>query len=160
MWISPAVLAAAVLALAPVARGGARDDGKDHQHQHARPEKLGKITFPISCAPATHAPFARAVALLHSFWYDEAEKAFNAVAATDPKCAMAHWGVAMSLYHPIWAAPTPIERERGRAAVAKARAAAPPTEREKAYVAAIGRYFDDSDNVEHPKRAAAYASAM
>ena len=78
---------------------------KDHQHHHAQPEKLGTITFPISCAPASQAPFARAVALLHSFWYAESEKAFAAVAAADPSCPMAYWGVAMSLYHPLWAAP-------------------------------------------------------
>src|SRR4029453_5079700 len=82
-------------------------DDKDHQHQHARPEKLGSVSFPTSCAPAVQAPFTRAVALLPSFWYDEAEKAFGAGAAADPSCAMAQWGVAMSLYHPIWAAPTP-----------------------------------------------------
>jgi tetratricopeptide (TPR) repeat protein len=154
------IFLAIILAGALAAPGKAWDDQDHSKHQHARPEKLGTITFPISCAPATHAPFARAVALLHSFWYDEAEKAFSAVAAADPKCAMAYWGVAMSLYHPIWAPPTPIERERGRAAVAKARAAAPPTEREKAYVAAISTFFDDSENREHGKRAADYARVM
>jgi len=146
------------LALAPL--GHARDDGKDHQHHHARPEKLGTITFPVSCAPASQAPFARAVALLHSFWYDEAEKAFAAVAAADPACAMAHWGVAMSLYHPIWAAPTPAEIARGRAAVDKAIAAGAPTEREKAYVAAIAPFFKDADTVDHRARAIAYEKAM
>jgi tetratricopeptide (TPR) repeat protein len=148
-----------VFALFLVAPGAALDE-KDHQHHHARPEKLGTITFPISCAPASQAPFARAVALLHSFWYDEAEKAFAAVAAGDPSCAMAQWGVAMSLYHPIWAAPTPAEIARGKAAVEKAVAAGARTDREKAYVAAIETFFKDAETVDHRTRAVAYEKAM
>jgi tetratricopeptide (TPR) repeat protein len=143
-----------------LAATGAVADEKDHQHHHARPEKLGTIIFPISCAPASQAPFARAVALLHSFWYDEAEKAFAAVAAADPACAMAQWGIAMSLYHPIWAAPNPAEIARGRAAVEKAVAAGAPTGREKAYVAAIESFFKDAETVDHRTRAVAYEKAM
>jgi len=138
-----------------VAAPGAAADEKDHQHQHARPEKLGTITFPISCAPGSQAPFARAVALLHSFWYDEAEKAFAAVAAADPGCAMAHWGVAMSLYHPIWGPSTPAEMARGRSAVEKAVAAGARTDREKGYVAAIESFFKDAE-VDHRTRAVAH----
>src|SRR5687768_3917780 len=119
----------------------ARDDGKDHQHHHPSAEKLGLIEFPISCAKEVQAPIARAIALLHSFWYDEEEKAFTAVAAKAPSCAMAHWGVAMSLYHPLWAPPTPAEMERGRAAVARAQALDAKTAREKDYVTAISAYF-------------------
>src|SRR5206468_12804915 len=101
--LGPALLAGA-LAVAPAAA----DDVHD-QHQHARPEKLGTVSFPTSCAPAVQARFVRAVALLHSFWYEEAEKAFGEVAAADPSCAIAQWGVAMSLYHPIWSPPTAAE---------------------------------------------------
>ena len=149
---------AAVLACALVALPAAADD--QEQHHHPRPEKLGTVNFSTSCAPAVQARFARAVALLHSFWYDEAEKAFGEVAATDPSCAMAQWGVAMSLYHPIWAAPTPAEVKRGQEAVAKARAAAAPTERERDYVAAVETFFRDADTVDHRARAAGYEKAM
>ena len=150
----------AVALVLSLAAPGVPMDEKDHQHHLARPEKLGTITFPTSCAPAAQAPFARAVALLHSFWYDEAEKAFTAVAAADPACAMAHWGIAMSLYHPIWAAPTPAEMARGKAAVEKAVAAGARTDREKAYVAAIESFFKDAETVDHRTRAAAYEKAM
>src|SRR2546425_1055107 len=150
-----AALLAGTLAAAPAAA-----DEKDQAHHHPRPEKLGTVSFPTSCAPAVQARFVRAVALLHSFWYDEAEKAFNEVAAADPSCAMAQWGVAMSLYHPIWAAPTPAEVKRGQEAVAKARAAGAPTERERDYVAAIEAFFRDPDTVDHRSRAQAYEKAM
>jgi tetratricopeptide (TPR) repeat protein len=151
----PALVVCALLAV-----NGAANDGKDHQHHHAKPEKLGSVTFPISCAARSQAPFSRAVALLHSFWYDEAEKAFNEVAAADPSCAMAHWGVAMSLYHPLWAPPTPAEIARGQAAVAKAVAAGAKTEREKGYIAAIAAFFQDAATVDHRTRALAYEKAM
>jgi tetratricopeptide (TPR) repeat protein len=152
-------LATALLALT-IAAGGAAADEKDQAHHHPRPEKLGTVTFPTSCAPAVQARFVRAVALLHSFWYDEAEKAFGEVAAADPSCAMAQWGVAMSLYHPIWAAPTPAELKRGEEAVAKARAAGAPTERERDYVAAIEAFFREAGSVDHRSRAQAYEKAM
>jgi tetratricopeptide (TPR) repeat protein len=148
----------ALLVLTFVAAGATAAE-KD-QHHHPRPEKLGTVSFPTSCAPAVQARFARAVALLHSFWYDEAEKAFGEVAAADPSCAMAQWGAAMSLYHPIWAAPTPAEVKRGQEAVAKARAAGAPTERERDYVGAIEAFFRDADTVDHRTRAVAYEKAM
>jgi hypothetical protein len=68
-------------------------------------ERLGTVSFPISCAPALQPAFNRGVALLHDFWYEEARAQFNRLAANDPGCAMAHWGVAMSLFHQIWDPP-------------------------------------------------------
>ena len=148
------------LLVGALAAGRAAAQEQDHSHHHAHAEKLGTVSFATSCAPAVEAPFARAVALLHSFWYDEAEKAFGELAMANPSCAMAHWGVAMSLYHPIWAPPTPAEIKRGQEAVAKAKAAAAPTERERDYVAAIETFFRDADTVDHRTRAVAYEKAM
>jgi hypothetical protein len=158
MTFARATLAAAFVC--SLAVPSAQPDEKDQPHHHGSPEKLGKVTFPISCAPAVQAPFTRAVALLHSFWYDPAEKAFGAVAVTDPSCAMAQWGVAMSLYHPIWAAPSPAEMQRGQEAVARARAAKASTPRERDYVAAIGAFYDDAGTVDHRTRALRYEKAM
>jgi len=151
-------LGAALVACALAAVPAAADD--QEPHHHPRPEKLGTVAFPTSCAPAVQARFGRAVALLHSFWYDEAEKAFGEVAAADSSCAMAQWGMAMSLYHPIWAPPTPAEVKRGQEAVAKARAAAAPTERERDYVAAVETFFRDADTLDHRARAVGYEKAM
>jgi tetratricopeptide (TPR) repeat protein len=149
----------AALVAGALAAPAAADDVHD-QHQHPRPEKLGTVVFPTSCAPAVQARFVRAVALLHSFWYGESEKSFGVVAAADPSCAIAQWGVAMSLYHPIWAAPTAAELKRGQDAVAAARAAGAKTERERDYVAAIEAFFKDADTVDHRSRAVAYEKAM
>ena len=70
-------------------------------------ERLGTVTFPISCQTALHQPFERAVALLHSFWYLESLKAFTAVTQADPDCAMGYWGIAMSLWYQILVAAEP-----------------------------------------------------
>src|SRR5207247_7235423 len=86
------------------------------QHHH----DLGQVHFPVSCTPAAQKTFDRGAALLHSFWYDEAEKTFSEVTRLDSGCAMGYWGVAMSLYHPIWVPPTPADLKKGAAAVAKA----------------------------------------
>jgi tetratricopeptide (TPR) repeat protein len=133
-------------------------DASGQHHEHG--EKIGTVTFPTSCSPAAQATFLRGVAWLHSFEYGPAEATFNQAAASDPSCAMAHWGAAMSLYHPLWAPPTAAELERGRAAVAKAMAVPAKTERERDYVAAIAAFYRNSDKLDHKTRAMAYNAAM
>lgn len=131
-----------------------------HPHKHELSEKLGRVNFATSCTKPAQQKFNRAVALLHSFWYDEAEKAFNGVAQTDPKCTMGYWGVAMSLYHPLWAPPLSVELQRATAAMEKANATAPSTQRERDYVAAIASFYRDADKVDHRTRSLAYEKAM
>ena len=74
-------------------------------HDHPPPLKLGHVSFPVSCAPQVQAGFNRGVALLHSFTYAAAADTFRQVAADDPGCAMAHWGIAMSCFHQLWEPP-------------------------------------------------------
>ena len=129
----------------------------DHQHQL---EKLGKVNFQTSCSPQAHASFTRGMTLLHSFEYPQAEAAFKDAAAADPTCSIAHWGVAMSLYHPLWTPPSKAELERAHAALAKAEAAPAKSERERDYVAAVAAYYRDSDKLDPKARALAYNEAM
>jgi tetratricopeptide (TPR) repeat protein len=134
-------------------------DPAAHDHQHQL-EKLGKVNFQTSCNPRAHAAFTRGMTLLHSFEYPQAEAAFNEAAAADPACSIANWGVAMSLYHPLWAPPNKAELERANAALAKAQAAPAKSERERDYVAAVAIYYRDSDKLDHKARALAYNEAM
>ena len=97
-------------------------DTTEH-HDHPVPEKLGAVTFPTSCQPAAQPKFERAMALLHSFAYSASDKAFRDVIAADPKCAIAHWGLAMSYVHPLW------EPHIGRGRVAKGQQAIQQAER-------------------------------
>ena len=128
--------------------------------QEHRGHDLGSVHFPVSCSPAAQKTFERGIALLHSFWYDEAEETFSEVTRTDPTCVMGYWGVAMSLYHPVWVPPTPADLKKGRAAVEKAKSALGKTRRERDYVAAVEAFYKDSDKVAHHERALAWRNAM
>jgi hypothetical protein len=104
-------IALALAAIALYAPAAAPQAG--HHHPAGSAEKLGKVNFPTSCTPAAQARFERAVAMLHSFWFEEAHRAFTAIAAADSTCAMAHWGVAMTLWgNPFVRQALPAERQR------------------------------------------------
>ncbi len=103
--------------------------------------KVGAVDFPTSCDPRVQPEFERGVALLHSFFYAEARRVFTAITEQDPACAMAHWGVAMTWYHPIWTPPTEEEMKAGLAAVERAERAGAKTERERDYIAAIASFY-------------------
>ena len=133
------------------------------QHAHPGPaaaEKIGQISFPISCAPAAQKPFERAVALLHSFWYLEAVKGFTQVTQMDPQCAIGYWGIAMSNWTQIWSPPPPPALKRGWEAVEKAKAATTKNAREADYIAAAEAFFKDADKADHRTRAMAYSKVM
>src|SRR2546425_1240248 len=128
--------------------------------QGASGEKLGAIVFPVSCSPAASQQFARAVALLHSFWYEEAVKSFTEVTATDPSCAMGFWGVAMSMYYPLGYPPSEATLKAGVAALDRAQAVGAKTPREREYLAAIEAFYRDWDKSDHRSRTLAYEKAM
>jgi hypothetical protein len=121
---------------------------------------IGEVDFPTSCSPDNQHRFNHAVWLLHSFWYEESLKAFTAISVAEPDCAIAYWGIAMSGWYPLWYPPSPAMLKSGAAAVAQGLAAPPRTGRERAYLEAIGRFYQDSDKLDHATRARAYAQAM
>jgi tetratricopeptide (TPR) repeat protein len=131
-----------------------------HKHQRDDTEKLGRVNFPVSCTTQAQKQFNRAVAWLHSFEYEEAEKVFAEVVVSDPRCGMGYWGVAMSNYHPLWAPPNAAELQKGVAAVEKAKLVSAQTERERDYIAAIDVFYKDSDKLDHRTRVLAYSDAM
>jgi hypothetical protein len=130
----------------------------EHAHEHA-PE-LGKVSFETTCSPAAGAAFETGLRWLHSFGYQDSERSFAEAAAADPGCAIAYWGVAMSNYHPLWAAPTPAEFAKGKDAIEKAKAAGAKSQREKDYVAALDTFYRDADRLDLKARALAYSDAM
>ena len=124
-------------------------------------ERLGKVSFPVSCSAAAQEQFGRAVALLHSFWVKAATQAFAEVAQTDPSCAMAHLGTAMTLLgNPLAAPPPPKTLAEGWAAVERATTIGAQTPREAGYIVAIGAFYKDADRIDHRTRAVAYEKAM
>lgn len=146
------LLASAVVAFLAAPAGAQQE----HAHAHGA-ETLGTVVFPTSCRPEVGGAFTRATALLHSFGYEQARKGFEDVARRDPKCGIAHWGIAMTYYHPIWAPPTAADLAAGRAAAEKAAEVGANTDRERAYIAAIGAFYREPD----PRsRAQAFRQAM
>jgi tetratricopeptide (TPR) repeat protein len=130
------------------------------EHEHPVPEKLGTVNFPISCSASVQKQFERAVALLHSFAYSAAEKAFRDVATADPKCAMAHWGIAMTYFHPLWPPPLPEETAvRGREEIERARQLG-GSDREREFIEALSFIYENADTVSFQKRLDRYVAAM
>ena len=122
--------------------------------------KSSEVDFPISCGAPAQKKFNHAVWILHSFWYDEAVRAFTAVTEVEPDCAMGYWGVAMSHWYPLWYPPNAASLKAGSEAVEKAMAAKQKTDREGDYIAAIAAFYRDNDKIDHRTRAVAYEKAM
>jgi hypothetical protein len=149
------------LALIAAVSAVADDDQSQHHHEDLTAAQLGTVTFPVSCAAGVQKPFERGVALLHSFWYEEAEKQFRQIALDDPHCAMAHWGVAMSLWHQLWDHPDGKVIERGLDESHEAESTdGRATARERAYIAAISAFYSNSKKLDHAARARAYSDSM
>jgi tetratricopeptide (TPR) repeat protein len=135
-------------------------DDEVQAHHHDATEKLGKVSFPISCTAGSQAAFERGVALLHSFGYEEAEEQFTELAKKDPGCAMAHWGIALSLFHQIWERPENAALKRGHEEMETAQKIGAKTERERGYIAALGAFYSDPSKDHYLRQAAAYSDAM
>jgi len=150
------------LFILPAVGTSVADDDKDHHHhEELTAAQLGTVSFPVSCAPDVQKPFERGVALLHSFWYEEAGKEFRHISADAPNCAMAHWGIAMSLWHQLWNNPDAKIIQHGVEEVHLAKTTdGPTTPREKAYIAAIATFYSNSKKLNHDARAKAYSDAM
>ena len=135
-------------------------DDQMEGHHHEGTEQLGKVSFPISCAPGSQSAFERGIALMHSFEYEKAEKQFTEISQKDPGCAMAHWGVALSLFHEIWERPENSVLKRGHDQMEQAQKIGAKTERERGYISALAVFYSDPEKKDYLKQAGAYSDAM
>jgi tetratricopeptide (TPR) repeat protein len=147
-----------VLCLACAVRAAADDE--THHHEDLTAGQLGTVHFPTSCTESVQKSFERGVALLHSFWYEEAQKQFQQVAADDPHCAMAHWGIAMSYWHELWNHPDKTTIKKGKAEVNRAKALHSRDDREWGYISAMDAFYDGKADRDYQNRAVAYSKAM
>jgi tetratricopeptide (TPR) repeat protein len=137
----------------------ADDEGEGHHHHEDMTEvQVGTVHFPTSCSPAAQKSIERGVAMLHSFWYEEAEKQFVQVEKDDPSCAIARWGVAMSHWHQLWNRPDQTAMAQGDSELKKAKSLH-STARERDYINALDVFYSHADRP-FPKRALAYSKAM
>ena len=128
---------------------------------HGGGESFGRVRFPTSCSAAVQADFDRAVAMLHSFFYPETEKAFRVVADKDPSCAMAYWGIAISQRPNPLTAPFPDALLKlGWEAIEKARTTGSPTALEREWIDALATFYRDHQTVNQRTRSDRYETAM
>lgn len=140
---------------------GAASRGNARPAQSEKSGTFGKVHFPVSCTPGAQEQFDRAVAMLHSFFYPETVKAFTQVAETDPTCAMAYWGIAISQRpNPLVPPFSPQALKQGYDAVEKGKSLGPKTQREADWLDAMELFFKDSDRLDQATRAKRYAGAM
>ncbi len=123
-------------------------------------DHVGTVDFQISCAPAVSMDFDRAVAMLHHMMYEQSRAMFAQIAERDPACAMAEWGVAMTMVQPLWHNPTPEDLRRGAQAIERAQALGPRTARERALVAATAALYRDPEEGGWWPRLQRWADAM
>jgi hypothetical protein len=123
-------------------------------------ETLGKVHFETSCTPDAAAAFDRAMLFQHSFWYRASQRSFEAALKADPGCAIAYWGIALSLLWNPHAAPPAKNLADGAAAIAKGMEVGARTERERDYLAALAAMYTDFDKVDHRTRVLNYMKAM
>jgi tetratricopeptide (TPR) repeat protein len=133
--------------------------GMQHHHHDAN-EKLGSVSFPVSCETASKAPMERGIALLHSFGYEEAEEQFTELTKSDPKCAMAHWGVAMSEFHELWGRPDKAAMDKGWAEIQEAQKLGGKTDRERRYISTLSSFYDPAKGDNYQSRVDAYTAGM
>jgi hypothetical protein len=149
-------LIAAILLILPASPSMAQ------AHQHGAGEKLGEVHFATSCNEVVQKEFNRAVALLHSFQFSRAIDGFNAVLGEDSTCAIAYWGIALS----DWSNPfapgikDPGQLQLGRQNAERGSTLGARTERERAYIAAVGKLYGDFESTPQQQRLRAYRDAM
>ena len=140
---------------------GAAAWGNAKPAQSEKSGTYGNVHFPISCSPGAQEQFDRAVAMLHSFFYPETVKAFTKITETDPTCAMAYWGIAISQRpNPLVPPFLPDALKRGYDAVEKGKSLGTKTQREADWLNAMELFFKDSDHLDQATRAKRYADAM
>src|SRR5947209_7666217 len=157
MSVASRLAVPAVLSLTLVARVCAQQ----HVHDGAHGERLGRVAFATSCRPDAQARFERAMALLHSFWWEEGGPAFRAVAATDSTCALAYWGLALNYWgNPFVGGPVGEDLRHGAAATVVGLALSAPTARERGFLAAAGALYRDYETTSNPRRLQAYSDTL
>jgi tetratricopeptide (TPR) repeat protein len=127
----------------------------------ARGEKLGRVVFKTSCSPEAQKQFERALAMQHSFFFPETVKAFTAIPETDPSCAIAYWGIAISQRPNPLVPPFPAEAlKKGLEAVEKGESIGAKTQRERDWLAALKTFYKDYETVDQDTRTKNYERAM
>ena len=126
---------------------------------HSYEVSASEVTFANSCSFEVKTKINRGITLLHSFEYPETTKIFGEIIKQEPSCAIAYWGAAMSIWHPLWAPPSKKDLIAGAKLLAKTEGLS-ATKREKEYIAALKVFFSSADVSTNRARAVGYSKAM
>jgi hypothetical protein len=126
----------------------------------AREEQFGEVHFSTSCNAAAQQRFDGAMRYQHSFWYRQSKDLFEQALAADPQCAMAHWGIALSLLFNPHVPPPAQNLPLGLAALEKGKALGAKTQRERDYIDALLAFYTDHDRASHGERVQRYLAAQ
>ena len=152
-----AIALAALLCLLIAPRVAAQEE---EHHHHGDDEQLGSVTFPTSCSPDVQKSFERAVALMHSFQYQQASEGFDDVAAKDKRCAMARWGQALVIWHQLWDQPDAKKIKEGQKYIHQAQKIVAKTDREQQFIGAVALFYAKGKKLDYRTRAQNYSDAM
>lgn len=134
-FLTSAMLACLITSLPAPASG-------QDMHAHDESGAAGNLNFLVSCTPQAQLKFNEAATLLHHMTYPQARTAFESIVRTEPTCVMAHWGIAMTLFQPLWPTrPSQGDLQRGWDATQTAKALEPRTQRERMFVDAAEAFF-------------------
>jgi tetratricopeptide (TPR) repeat protein len=153
----------ALASAAGAAKTARADDSTAHGGDHAAvvEEALGTVDFQVSCTAASQPAFDRALGFLHHMMYEQARAGFQEIVATDPECAMAHWGVATTLFQPLWPTrPSADDLMRGWTEIQNAKETGPASERERHLVAATEAFYREPETADWWTRIERWAAAM
>ena len=132
-----------------------------HDHSYEAPEQgLGHAHMEIPCAPEASKAFDKGLALLHNFWYSRALETFKQAAESDPECAMAYWGEAMTYNHPFWDAPSATDNHNAWDLIQKAAAAKNISDRDKLFISAARDLYKDIEHSTKSDRDEKYREGM
>jgi tetratricopeptide (TPR) repeat protein len=145
-------IAVAVTAWTPL---GSPAFGQDESDQ-----RFGTVHFETSCNETAQRRFDRGMRYQHSFWYKASMDIFEDALKADPDCAIAYWGIALSLLYNPHIAPPAKNLALGAAALEKGKVLGANTQRERDYIDALTVFYTDYDKVPHGARVQSYLKAM
>ncbi|MDQ2075845.1 hypothetical protein [Marinimicrobium sp. ABcell2] len=140
------------------AQGAVPHEGDQPPMAH---QDIGTVDFQVSCDPEVVEDFDYALGMMHHMMYEQARSEFEKIARADESCAMAYWGIATTMFQPLWdTRPSAVDLERGWRMIQTAERLGPPTEREQSLVDATGAFFWEPGEAEYRQRLERWANGM
>ena len=128
---------------------------QNHQHddvQVSKNSEIGDVHFNVSCEENVQEDFNYALGMLHHMMYASSRELFNEILENDPGCEMAHWGIATTLFQPLWGTrPSDEDLQLGWDHIKQA-ATGNVTDNEQLLIRATEQFYRDPESAEFQTR--------